>query len=101
MSASVAGAFFQTLVWTPRISTSSISNIWPGAVSWASASATDILLISAPPIHSYYQEVLQSAEVLPCLGRGQPQRLHLDGIHYLALVPVMLGRPPEQRPAPL
>jgi hypothetical protein len=37
-----AGAFFQVRVRMPRMSSSSISNIWPGAVSVALASAMDI-----------------------------------------------------------
>src|SRR5580693_8191550 len=38
-SRKVAGAFFQTRVGTPRMTTSAISKRWPGAVSrlWASA----------------------------------------------------------------
>ena len=39
---SEGGAFFQVRVGTPRMSSSSISKSWPGAVSASLASAIDI-----------------------------------------------------------
>ena len=39
---SEGGAFFQVRVGTPRMSRSSISKSWPGAVSTSLASAMDI-----------------------------------------------------------
>ena len=49
---SEGGAFFQVRVGTPRMSSSSISKSWPGAVSAALASAMDMDGASLLAAHS-------------------------------------------------
>src|SRR5262249_8806075 len=98
MSPSVGGLFFQTLVRTPRMSTSSISNICPAAVSCLSASAPALPPAVRRP--SYDHEPLPRPQTLAHLGGGQPEGLGPDGIDDLALFPVVLGGAPEQRYPP-
>ena len=50
MARSEGGAFFQVRVGTPRMSSSSISKSWPGAVSASLASAMDIGGASLPVV---------------------------------------------------
>jgi hippurate hydrolase len=48
----VGGAFFQVRVGTPRMTTSSISNGWPGAVSTAWTSAMDGMALMGQAYHA-------------------------------------------------
>ncbi len=50
MARSDGGAFFQVRVGTPRMSSSSISKSWPGAVKASLASAIDMEGASLPEL---------------------------------------------------